>query len=371
MRAASLELRLELHERLWRGQMWRPLLGFFLEAPQRRFAGPAYPSIDAHLSVRDVLAKYRAHAAWAASEPGDRVPSVAVTYGTPLLPALAGSGYRDDGHTAWAIPTGLSAESLKVPRLDPDLPFWGGYADKVRALAESAPQGVIVSTEPMAGPVEMLLGLLGPEQLLTDMFDAPEAVKARTAECLQLWKDVFDGGWELLGRPAGHVGFGVYLSGRSHLWSEDALALVGPRQFGEFFRGPIAAVAAHLDTCLLHTHSAGLSSTHMLSAIPELDGVEISNDPNGPPLEAIVRLGVWLQGAGKAVMFSNWLRPLSEKQVDYILDCVDPARSFITLTVRDEAEAAYYVDKVAKRFGRTAAGGHGAPAALDWPESQG
>ena len=238
---------------------------------------------------------------------------------------------------------------LRVPELDRDLPLWRSYEQKLRALVDAGIEGAIVTLDAMSGPMEMLLGLLGAERLLLDMFDEPQAVQQRARECAALWKQAFDAKWEILGRPHGAVGFGVYMPGRSCLYTEDAMALAGAEQFDRFFRGPVREIAGYLDKSFLHTHSVGIRCYPGLAQVEELDGVEVSNDPKGPELARLIEAGVRFQRDGKSVMFSNWLKPLTEDQVDSILEAADPGRTLITLTVRDQDEADHYMRKVRDR----------------------
>lgn len=340
----ELEERIEVHRLFWQGEAPRPLLGFFITGGGRREAGqPRYPHIDIDTPTADVVEKYRRSARAQRRRPGERVPGLCPNYGTSFLPALAGAEYRHDGHTSWCIPTGPSAAEIEIPGLDRDLPLWRSYADKLRALVEADIPGALVATGALTGPMEALLGLLGPEQLFLDMYDAPEAVQARAREFGRLWEETFRAQWEILGRPAGNVGFGVFIPGRSCLFTEDGLAFVGPDQFERFFREPVRQIARLLEVPFIHTHSAGIDCYPPLTEVDELRGVEISNDPNGPPLEELIEAGVRLQSAGKSVMFSNWMRPLSEEQVDRLLHVPDPGRTLITLTVESEAEARRYL----------------------------
>lgn len=349
------EEKLDLHRKFWRGELERPLLGFFItdEDPAADLPrGPKTPGSDTNNPMDIVVARARASALRQNAEPGDRMPEVSVNdYGTAFLPALAGADYRDDGHTVWCIPTGRNCAELKIRPFDPTNPLWCSYAEKLRALATADIENAVVATAARTGPMEALLDMVGAEQLSLDMFDRPDSVKDRARELLQLWKDVFAAQWEILGRPHGNSGFRVYMPGRSCLFTEDGLSIVGPRQFEEFFRGPIEDLAGHLETAFIHTHSAGLDCCRKLAEIEELDGVELSNDPNGPSLEEIVEVGVALQEAGKSVMFSNWKHPLADEKVRTILDRADPTRTHITLTVKTVAEAERWLDEVRERFG--------------------
>ncbi|MFO8007575.1 MAG: hypothetical protein R6V05_07575, partial [Candidatus Brocadiia bacterium] len=299
----ELEERIELHRCFWRGELARPILGFFVTEESWGPPGPACPAIDIDTPAELVVEKCRAAARRQAAGPGERVPDVQVNYGTAFLPALAGGELRHDGHTAWCLPTGQSARELEVPPLRRDLPLWQSYERKLRALVEAGIPDCLVSTGGLTGPMEMLLDLLGPEQLCLDLFDAPEAVSAAAERLTALCLEAFDAQWQVLGREEGNLGFGLYMPGRSALLTEDALALVGPEQFPGFFGPGIRNLAAAMDTPFIHTHSAGLSCYDQMARMDELAGVEISNDPNGPPIEDLVEAGAQFQRAGKSVMF--------------------------------------------------------------------
>jgi hypothetical protein len=348
-----LDERIDLHRRLWRGELQRPILGFFYKKPQpRRRTGPRFPGVDIDTPADDVVTKYTNALSNAEDRLDERIPYAPLNYGTSFLPVLAGAEYKHNGGTAWCLPTGLRTEQLHIPELDRDRPIWRSYEEKMRALVAARIPQALIDAQPPPGAMEMLLGLVGPEQLMLDMFDTPAAVREKARDCTRLCKQVFEATREILREPDGAVGFGVYVPGRSSMWTEDGLAMIGPRQFDEFFREPIQDMAGYFETSFLHTHSAGWANYELLSEIEELDGVELSNDPNGPPLEEIVQAGVRLQARGKVVMFSNWEHPLSEPEVDYILDNADPGRSVITLTVQDADEARHYLAKVERRFGQ-------------------
>jgi len=346
--------RLELHRKFWRGELERPLLGFFItgEDPAPELPrGPKAPGIDIGTPPETLVEKYRASARRQNAEPGERVPEIHVDYGTVLLAALAGAEYRDDAHTAWCYPMDKNCAELHIKPFDPDSPLWRAYAEKLQALVDADVQDAVTSTAASTGPMEALLGMVGPEQLSLDMFDRPDAVRERATELLQLWENVFEAQWDILGRPHGNAGFSVYMPGKSCLFTEDGLSIIGPRQFDEFFRGPIEALASYLEVAFIHTHSAGLDCCRKLAEIDDIDGVELSNDPNGPSLAEIVEVGVALQEAGKSVMFSNWMHPLTDEEVWMILERADPTRTHVTLTVETVAEAERWLDEVRKRFG--------------------
>jgi hypothetical protein len=326
----------------------RPLLGFFIPG------GPntGCPRVDIDTPPDRLLAKYRLLADWHNSLPGERIASARPDFGVPFLPALAGVACEHDAHTTWSIPLGCRVEDLEVPRLDFDLPLWRCFEEKLSLLVREGVPGAVITIGELIGPMDCLAAAVGPTQLCLDMVDAPEAVAEKATDFARLWREAFDAQWKILREQGGTAGFQVYLPGRSALWSEDVLALVGPARCGEFFDASIRAVASDLDIALLHTHSAALASIDRVAEIAELDGIEISNDPNGPPLVDLLDAGDRLYAAGKRVMFSNWHRPLREDQIGRIFSRINPRRTIVTFQVEDVGGALSILGKADALFGK-------------------
>lgn len=344
MKTASAELseKLRLHLAFAAGELPRPLLRLF---PPSGGAPARYPNCDNDLSVEDVIAKGRLRASRQSDD--DFFPVARVYFGTAMLAALAGGDFSCDGATTWAHPTAGSAVGLEVPPLDEDLPIWRNYAKKFRALRDAEIPGVILGLPDLIGPLDMAAGLLGSEQLAVDMMLEPEAVASVLTKCADLWKQVFDFHVRELGLVEGGMVtmFDNFMPGRSALWSEDFSALIGPETYQKFGMALDGDLARHLDSSLIHIHSAAGRCLPAIKNIEKLSAVEISNDPNGPPLSSILGWAAEIQAEGKSVMLSNWEHPLSDSEVDTILQTLDPRRLLVTLQCADDAQAAGYRKK--------------------------
>ena len=301
-----------------------------------------YPSCDNDLGVEDVIAKYHLRATRQVDD--DFFPVARVYFGTAMMAALAGGKFSCDGTTTWAHPSAESAAGLNVPPLDEDLPLWRNYTKKLRALRDAEIPGVMLGLPDLIGPLDIAADLLGPEQLAIDMMLEPEAVAALLTGCAELWKQVFDFHVRELG--FGEVGmvttFDTYMPGRSALWSEDFSALIGPETYQNFGLALDQALARHLDSSIIHIHSAAGRCLPAIKNIAGLSVVEISNDPNGPPLTKILEWAAEIQGAGKSVMLSNWEHPLTDREVDDILERLDHRRLLVTLQCSSDGQADAY-----------------------------
>ena len=339
---AGLSEKLELHLAFVAGELPRPLLRLFPPCD----GGPSrYPNCDNDLSVEDVIAKCRLRASRQIND--DFFPVARVYFGTAMMAALAGGQFSCDGATTWAHPTAGSAVGLEVPPLDEDLPIWRDYAKKFRALRDAEIPGVMLGLPDLIGPLDIAAGLLGSEQLAVDMMLEPEAVASVLAGCAELWKQVFDFHVRELGLVGGGMvtTFDNFMPGRSALWSEDFSALIGPETYKKFGLSIDGDLARHLDSSIIHIHSAAGRCLPSIKNIGALSAVEISNDPSGPPLSDIVDWAAEIQAAGKPVMLSNWEHPLANDEVDMILEKLDHRRLLVTLQCTTDGQAAAYREK--------------------------
>ena len=154
-------------------------------------------------------------------------------------------------------------------------------------------------------PLDMLYELRG-SQLMTDMYDAPEAVNALAAQCEQALRWWIGEQLAAVDHPMGGIltGMDVWMPGRSfgHL-SEDASVLCSPAMYREHGQPYMESALAGLDGAMIHLHTAG---THAFGAIlenPALAVVEITDDPNAPRgIDVLERFNRPLQG--KTVMIT-------------------------------------------------------------------
>ncbi len=334
----DLSEKLALHLAFVSGGLPRPLLRLFPPPGE----ASRYPNCDNDLSVDDVVAKCRALSAYPVDD--DFFPVARVYFGTAMMVALAGGDFSSDGSTTWAHPVADSAVGLNIPPLDEDLPIWRDYLKKLRALRNAEIPGVMLGLPDLIGPLDIAAGLLGPEQLCLDAMFEPEAVSSVLSGCLRLWKEVFDVQVRELGLAEGGMVtvFGNFMPGRASLWSEDFSALIGPETYRKFGLALDGALAAYLDSSIIHIHSAAGCCLPAIKDIEKLSAVEISNDPNGPPLSTILGWAAEIQSAGKSVMLSNWEHPLSDGDVDEILGKLDHRRLLVTLQCSSDAQAGAY-----------------------------
>lgn len=328
----------DLHRLWWARANPRPLVGVF--AP----VDVPYHGLDLDVPPSAIAERKRRNAEALAAVPGDKLAVASVNFSTAFVPALAGAGFAHDAHTSWALPSAERIQEVRVRPFDPGHALFQAYLARLEPLlATWSWDTFLPGLADYLGPMDILAGLLGPEALALAMLDDPAAVRRHALDAARFLRDMLD--YELrLHRQAGLTEgctdvFSTYLPGRGVRYSEDVSALVGEEHFRDVFLEADAAWIAGLDSVFLHTHSAALACLPAVLDMPGLGAVEISNDPNGPPLHALIEAGRRVQAAGKPLQVSNWEHPLTDAEIRQLMAGLAPAGLCVTLQASSLPEA--------------------------------
>jgi hypothetical protein len=333
---------ISLHRDWWTRKNQRMLVGVLAPVPV------PYGGLDIDVPPSQIAERKRRVAEAMAAVPGDKLNVAGVNFSTAFVPSLAGAGFAYDAHTSWSVPVAACAADLRINAFDPAAPLFEAYLRRLEPLLEHwSWDTYLPGHADYLGPLDILSGMLGPEALAFEMMDHPDDVRAKALEAADFLRAMLDHELGLF-RQAGLEGgvtdcFATWLPGRGVRFSEDMSALVGDSLFRDCFVEADAAWLAGLDSAFLHTHSAALACLPAMLEIPNLGAIEIGNDPNGPPMAALVAAARRVQAAGKPVQVSNWEHPLTEAELGLLLSSLDPAGLCITVQARslDEAHALY------------------------------
>lgn len=335
----TLEEHKQVHKAFWDGKLDKPLLGVFLPFDS------GFPGMDIELSVEDVVEKNRRTVEFFKTSPDQRIPHSFVNFGPVFPSALAGGKIEWDQDTSWAESNATSIDDVIVPSFNPEHPLWINYVEKFQALIKADFAGAMPSPIGLLGPFDILAALTGSELLCMECLMNPDKVANLAKAATDFWIEFYDINLAMLPDKDGvATRFGMYCPGKGVLWSEDFIALCGPDIYKELVLPCDTRITENMDTSYIHVHSGGIKCLEHILKIPQLSGVEISNDPNGPTLEVILE---WAQEAyrnGKSVMLSNWERHSSKQDVELILSKIDPSRTIVTLDAKDMTEARLWQD---------------------------
>ncbi len=333
------------HRQWWTRTHPHPLVGLFAPVPV------PFGGLDIDVPPDQIVARKRRNAEALACVPGDKLAVATVNFSTAFVPSLAGAGFAYDAHTSWALPVASRIQDVKVMAFDPRHLRFEAYLRRLEPLlAAWSWETFLPGLADYLGPLDILAGMLGPEALAVAMLDEPALVRDRARAAAGMLRAMLD--YELnLHRQAGLTDgvtdvFATWLPGRGVRFSEDVSSLVGERHFRELFVEADAAAIAGLDSVFLHMHSVALPCLPAILEMPNLGAIELSNDPNGPPLDVLIAAGQRIQAAGKPFQLSNWNHPLTEAEIRRALERLDPRGLCITLQAASLAHARELFDSV-------------------------
>jgi hypothetical protein len=202
----------------------------------------------------------------------------------------------------------------------------------------------------MLGPLDILAGLIGSENLAMSLYTEPEEVVRCAADAAEFFMQIYDAQVAMI-RDAGLTeGIGdwmrMWLPGRGVCYSEDFSALCGEAHFRQFFFDANAGILKRLDSGMLHIHSGAAKCLPAIVELPGLAALELSNDPSGPKLGDYVNAAKSVQRAGLPMQTSNWEHPLSDDEIDYLRENLNPRGLRVSLQASSIEQACAYYDTV-------------------------
>jgi hypothetical protein len=213
-------------------------------------------------------------------------------YGIPWMEAIMGCPVNFAGETIWADPAveDWSRWTWARPGLSN---MWAAkLLELLEALVHFAAGRFYVGPTLMRGPTDMLAAMRGTVNLPLDAYDYPEEL-ARAAEiCADVWIEV--GQAQLQRLPPSSHGYGSGCSGL-RLWApqpaiwlqEDALAVLSPRLYTQFFQALDQRIARAFPRVGFHLHPTAMWALDMVARMDNVHVVQMNYDVGGPSLQEV------------------------------------------------------------------------------------
>ena len=340
--------KIELHKTWWRRENNAPLQAHF--APiQLPFGG-----LDISVPVKEIGPRKQANAVVQATVAQDLLVVARVDFGPAFLPALAGAGFQHDGHTSWNIPIAERCADVTIPDFTPDNPLWIAYTERrEQMLAHWSWEGYLPGHASNVGPLDIVAGLLGPENLALEMYEDPAGVLELALAAADLLAAVMredlaalrargpaDGTTEL---------YSIWLPGNGVRFVEDFTALIGPKQTREFVLPASRRATQGFDSILYHTHSAAWRNLPIMAEIGGNVAIEFGTDPGGPDLATRIVAARQVQELGLPLQYGSWNHRLSDVEIDQVVTGLDPRGLILRFQTESCAEAAKLYDRIASK----------------------
>lgn len=214
-------------------------------------------------------------------------PSLFSNLGPGMLAACIGGNFRLAPDTVWFDQKPVIEDWDNMPEIafDENSELWQHLMRiQHRALKDG---NFPVSLTDLGGIMDIAASLRGTENLLYDLYDYPDEVRALTTRVRELWFDAFDRQTTLCSSTG--LPYTSWMNIPSKLpWFPlqcDFCALISPAQFAQFVLDDLIAQTEHMPRSIYHLDGPGeIPHIDMLLDIPRLNGIQWTAGAGKPSL---------------------------------------------------------------------------------------
>lgn len=292
---------------------------------------------------------------------GDALPVHHPWLGPDQFAAWMGAeiSFKPRDNTSWVKPFLEDGEEFPDFRLDPANRWWRLYLSILDASVERGRGRWVTCYPDLHTGIDGLAAMRGPERLMIDMVECPEAVRRAMGRMTGLWKEIVDAvSAVLLPGGQGTTNWTMGWSARRFacLGQNDFTCLIGPRMFDEFVREDTVECCRHADRVIYHLDGPGaLPHLPRLLEIDALHCIQWIQGAGAPLPSAWLALLRRIQDAGKTVqvMYAGAHGGNADfrAELDALCGALDPDRLFIAASV-DRPEKADFIVRHAREAAR-------------------
>ena len=342
-------------DRFWTGQDTdRPVMLVSAPKDSPDTAVPPPPAVDPRERWRPehMLARARYQLATTAYH-GDGFPHFFVNFGPGVLHACIGgdADFRFGDTTWW--PQFLShVEEYPKLRFQPDGKWWPRIIAVTEALLDELGDDLVVSLTDIGGAADILASAVG-RQLLTDVMDRPEVVKAAIDHIHPLWIEAYERNYAVISQKQDVTTpwWPLVSRGKTYMTQCDFDALISPRLFKDLFADELGAIYKHLDNGAYHLD--GIGTEGHVPTLVALEGLHCIQWVPAPGTSALrhAKMLREIQQAGVSITFN-----ITAGEVEQACKEFDPRRLMLNVWCDTEQQAKDLVDN-APRWCQRGSGG--------------
>ncbi|MGH7145518.1 MAG: hypothetical protein ACREJ2_15515 [Planctomycetota bacterium] len=255
----------ERFARFWRGEETdRPVL--YLTAPKdrpdRSVPAPHFERPADRITPENMLAVAR-HRLATTAYLAEGFPHHFTNYGPGILHGcIGGEADFSDPNTVW-FPSFLKDIS-EFPALEfqPHGRWWQTIVATTELVLDKLGDDLLLSLTDIGGNADVVASAVGPQQMLLDCIDRPEAVRAAVWHSHRLWWQAYERHFALLNARQDFITpwWPVIYPGRTYMTQCDFNAMIGPRMFADLFADELGALWKGLAMGCYHLDGLGTES---------------------------------------------------------------------------------------------------------------
>ncbi|RPJ00602.1 MAG: hypothetical protein EHM39_04605 [Chloroflexi bacterium] len=208
---------------------------------------------------------------------GDSFPRWWVNFGPGIMAGFLGAGVEYAPRTTWYHPVGVPSLADLHLTYDPDNVWWRRVLEITRAALDRWGRDLAIGLTDIGGNLDILASLRGTQNLLLDLYDAPDELERLTREITGLWLRYYDELCTVI-EPAGHgiTCWGpLWRPGRGYMLQSDFAYMISPEMFDRYVLPDLEACCAAMDYGFYHLDGKGqLAHLDKLIALPRLRGIQ-------------------------------------------------------------------------------------------------
>ena len=264
----------------WAHQLDRPLVQVMSE---EREPGVSYPEVHSFYTnypldvpaeqvIEDVTRNLEAKRYY-----GDAFPKWWPNFGPGIIAGFLGARVNSVPDTAWFEPVEPKEAKDIHFVYQSDNPWWLRIKEMTRVAVETWGDMVQVCHTDLGGNLDVLASFRTTQNLLTDLYDAPEEVERLVGEITNLWIQYYDE-LDAIIRPTcrGTMAWApIWSRERTYMLQCDFSYMISPDMFERFVLPDLIACCDNLENGFYHLDGPGaLPHLDLLLSIPRLRGIQ-------------------------------------------------------------------------------------------------
>jgi len=263
----------------------------------------------------------------------DGFPQVWPNFGAGVTAAFLGATLENSADSTWFHYDGYTEDIEKLMlHFDPQNK-WFQRVKEIVSCAVSRWQGLVqVSFTDLGGVLDIISSFLGPEKLMMEMFDNPDALKRLIGRVHHAWWDYYDA-FAKITQPTnpGYSAMGWVFSALPHyMLQSDFAFMLSPSLFEEFVKPELVASAAKLPNAFYHLDGAGqLPHLDSILEIENIKGIQWVPGAGAPDVSQWPDVYRKIRKASKLVQVFDFQSPHGLQIVDILADQVGSLKGFV------------------------------------------
>ena len=280
-------------------------------------------------------------------------PNLFSNLGPGMLAACIGGSFKLAPNTVWFDQDPIVRDWDNMPEI-----AFNENSELWQHLMRIQKRGLLdgnfpVSLTDLGGIMDIVASLRGTENLLYDLYDNPDEVKALSHHVTKLWLDAFDRQVALCGSTG--LPYTSWMNIQSKLpWFPlqcDFCAMISPKQFEEFVLDDLVAQTEHMPRSIYHLDGPGeICHLDMLLDIPRLNGIQWTAGDGKPQLTDPCWFDMYkkIQDKKKNIVLLGAIRGNALPEVERLIKTLDPTGLYLSGWVGTADDCERFVETVAR-----------------------